>query len=445
MKKVKRTTKHTTQHSYLSPRWSGEILDCSMPMTFDQYDHCSFNCLYCFSWYQKALKALNPLFPNQDRNYREMPVRSVNAKQVERLFRLERETQFTPYVRRRIAFQWGGLCDPFDEFERKHGVGLEVLRTLDELRYPICFSTKGTWWTEDPRYMRMFKRQERWNVKFSVITLDTLKAQAVERGCPSPMSRLDAMARLKGVRGGVTLRLRPFIIGLSDLDCEELIAEAGRRGATAVSTEFFCLESRGMGNRKRYEAMSEAIGFDLFDFYRRNSTGTGYQRLNWKIKAPYVRRMERAARKAGMRFYVSDAHHKDRCANGSCCGLGEGWNYSRGQLTEVLVKARQRWERDGVGRVTWSGDMAGEIKGLYSGFLWRHATGFNTRGTQTRCTRYKQTMEDYIHEMWNSPNEANSPYRYFGGLLRPLGVDKRGDVIYGYKPYEARERGRRQG
>jgi len=32
---------------YASPRWSQEILDCSMPMTFDTYSRCSYNCFYC--------------------------------------------------------------------------------------------------------------------------------------------------------------------------------------------------------------------------------------------------------------------------------------------------------------------------------------------------------------------------------------------------------------
>jgi hypothetical protein len=32
---------------YSSPRWTGELMDCSMPVTFDQYSNCSFGCIYC--------------------------------------------------------------------------------------------------------------------------------------------------------------------------------------------------------------------------------------------------------------------------------------------------------------------------------------------------------------------------------------------------------------
>ena len=43
------------KHDYGSPRWSGEITDCTMPMTFDTYSNCSFGCVYCFSQYQRGI------------------------------------------------------------------------------------------------------------------------------------------------------------------------------------------------------------------------------------------------------------------------------------------------------------------------------------------------------------------------------------------------------
>ena len=43
------------KHNYQSPRWSGEIADCSLPMTLDTYSNCSFGCVYCFSQYQRGI------------------------------------------------------------------------------------------------------------------------------------------------------------------------------------------------------------------------------------------------------------------------------------------------------------------------------------------------------------------------------------------------------
>ena len=43
------------EQTYGSPRWTGEIADCSLPMTLDTYSNCSFGCVYCFSQYQRGI------------------------------------------------------------------------------------------------------------------------------------------------------------------------------------------------------------------------------------------------------------------------------------------------------------------------------------------------------------------------------------------------------
>lgn len=430
--------KHKIEQGYPSPRWSGEILDCSMPMTFDTYDYCSYNCLYCFSFFQKALKEFNPHFTNHiGSHYRDVKPKCVNVNKIKKLFKGELEkSQFNSYIKQRIPMQWGGLGDPFDMFEKKYGVGLELLKFFKEIDYPICFSTKGTWWTGDERYTDLFHKQKNWNIKISIINFNQKITKKIEKGCPSPNERLNAINRVSLLDcGGVTLRLRPFVIGMSDKDNDYLyiIEKASQCGATALSTEFFCLEGRANENLKeRYNGMSEALGFDILNFYRKNSRGSGYLRLNWRIKKPYIDKMQDLCNKLGMRFYVSDAHHKDRCCNGSCCGLDKTWNYCRGQFTEVLCKARERSD----GRVYWSKDMEPYVQ-MYKEFLWRVAENFNTGGAWQRVGRWKQTMYDYIKEIWNSPKNAKSPYQYFAGLLRPVKIDKNGDVVYEYREYES--------
>jgi len=438
-----RKRSEAVQMNYTSPRWSGEITDCSMPMTFDQYDHCSYNCLYCFSWFQKALKAFNPLFPNEhDKDYQSSAIRSVNPDTIKRLFDLEIKTgsksQFNDYIRQRVAMQWGGLSDPFDGYEKQHGIGLEVLKHLKKHHYPVCFSTKATWWTEDDRYMRLFHGEKNWNVKFSIINLDEKMSAAMEKGVPTPRERLLAMKRVAAIcPGGVTLRLRPFIIGMTDLDDQyiDLIKRSALCGASAISTEFFCLEDRAhRGTTTRYDAMSEILGFDIRKYYKINSPRMcGYLRLNWKLKEPYVKKMQEVCHSLGMRFYISDAHWKDQCDGGSCCGLPESFNYSRAQYTELLQLAQKR--EDGL--VYWS-DMGPQME-MFKKFYYRYAEGFNTIGSRSRTTKWNDTMYDYLHNIWNKPNSAKSPYKYFGGLLQPVGNDKEGNVIYKYRPYRMEE------
>ena len=325
--------------SYSSPRWSAEIPDCSMPMTFDTYSNCSFGCLYCFSQYLRGIGATKD-------DYITKKVKYVNVEKIKTLFRESlagnNVSQFSEYIRQRKVMQWGGLSDQFDGYERKYGKTMELLRFFKEIDYPLCFSTKSTWWTQDERYASLFRGQKNWNVKFSIITLDEEKTRAIEVNVPTPEERLAALGRVANWNaGGATLRLRPFIIGISDPSYKELIRRAANEGATALSTEFFCVDFRSPTLKTHAVAFNQQCGFDLMKFYKKYSTGAGYGRLNRNVKRPYVKAMKELCDELGMRFYVSDAHFKELCPNGSCCGLPETWNYSRGQWTQALMIAKE--------------------------------------------------------------------------------------------------------
>lgn len=407
------------KQNYLSPRWTGELNDCSLPMTLDTYSNCSFGCVYCFSQYQRGTGSGRE-------NYRGKHVSCVNPQRVKDIFTGKRESQFSTYIRERRTLQWGGLSDQFDGFERKYGVTLDLLRFFKEIDYPITFSTKGTWWLEDKRYTDLFRGQKNWNVKFSIITLDEHDAAMIEKGVPSPAKRLAAIEKFAGLdAGGATLRLRPFIIGVTSKNYLELIRQAHERGAGAMTTEFFCLERRSVkAAADNYKVISDCVGRDIVDFYGRNSYGSGYLRLNRKIKEPYIRNMRDLCHEIGMRFYVSDAHFKEACDNCCCCGLPDDWNVSRFQFSEALQLCRKN------GRVTFS-----EVKGdqtHFDGFMWADAEGYNTSTVERAAKFAGMTMADYLRYLWNTPTAGQSPYQVFEGVMRPDGYDEHGDIVYVY-------------
>lgn len=404
---------------YGSPRWTAEIADCSMPMTFDTYSNCSFNCRYCFSQFQRENGKCGE-------HYRAKEVKSVTVEKIKNMFLHPDDSQFGQYIKARKVMQWGGLSDEFDGYEKVYGKTLELLKFFKSINYPLCFSTKGVWWTKDERYMSLVRGQKNWNFKFSIITLDKMKARIIEDGVPSPQERLDAIKRIADAgAGGATLRLRPFIIGVSSPTYLELIKRAHEAGAGALSTEFFCMDCRSKSLRARMPMFNKLCGFDLWKFYTKYSQHGGYMRLNRKVKEPFVMNMKRLCDKLGMRFYVSDAHFKELCCNGSCCGLSSDWNYSRGQFCEALCIARHK------GIVKWS-DISKDIYALHGGYLWRKAYGYNTNSAELRAKFMNFTMADYLRWLWNSPKAGQSPYEMFGGIIRPDGKDENGDLIYKY-------------
>lgn len=405
---------------YNSPRWSAEIADCSMPMTFDTYNNCSFGCMYCFSQYQRGIG-------NGKEHYLNKDVMHVSVDKIKKMFSDPDQYagQFAEYIKQRRVMQWGGLSDQFDGFERKMGVTLELLRFFKEIDYPLCFSTKATWWTQHERYMELVRGQKNWNFKFSIITLDESKAHIIERGVPTPAERLKAIERIaKADAGGATLRLRPFIIGVSNPSYLDLIRQAGNMGATALSTEFFCVEQRSNTLKQFMPKLSELCGFDLMAFYKKYSVSQGYLRLNRKVKRPFIFNMKRVCDEIGMRFYVSDAHFKELCHNGSCCGLPPSWNYSRGQFCEALQICKQR------GRVTWD-DVKADIEELHN-YDWGRAVGFNANSSEKRAQFYGMSMMEYMRWLWNNPQAGQSPYKMFEGVMHPCGKDGNGNIIYEY-------------
>lgn len=404
---------------YSSPRWTGEIADCSLPVTFDTYSNCAFGCVYCFSQYQRGIGGAAD-------DYFSKKVKAVNVDKIKKLFSGELpNSQFWKYIKDKRPIQYGGLSDQFDGFEKLYGKTYEILKFLREINYPICFSTKSAWVFSDPKYQELFRGADNWNVKFSIITLDEEDAKRIEVGVPSPQKRLDAMRIYNSLsKGGTTLRLRPFIIGVSDKTYLDLIRAAADAGATAVTTEFFCLEMRSVNLAKEhYQVISDCCGFDIVEFYRKYSNGSGYLRLNRKIKEEYVHKMQELCHDLGMRFYVSDAHFKETCDNCCCCALNKDWRYSRGHFGAALQIAKK------TGKVQWK-DIEDDM--YFLDFPMVRAEGFNLNSSENRAHYTGMTMKDYLRYLWNAPKRGQSPYKLFEKVLIPNGYDEDGNIIYYY-------------
>jgi len=414
-----------SNQKYNSPRISGEILDCSMPMTFDQYNNCGHNCLYCFSTFQRGIGNAS------DEYWKREKIKAVNPKTFMKLFEKDHESQFKYILEHRKPMQWGGLSDPFCPIEEKFGIGLEILQFLSELKYPCSFSSKGDLLLKDKRYFDAFvNNKENFHYKCSIITYDEEIAKRLEAGVPTPKRRFEVLTALSKAGIRTTLRMRPFIIGITDKTAIEMLREAKKAGCESVSTEFFCLEMRANEQtRRKYDAMSKLCGFDIYEYYRKMSPKqSGYLRLNYKLKEKYLRPIKEECERLGLRLHVSDAHHKELSCTGSCCGLPDDGsalsNYQKSQFTNAIVIARKN------GTVKFS-DMEGEFDWLKS-FKLTKAIGMNMGTSHNAIKKKDLTMFDFMRNCWNNPKSAKSPYRYFGGALTPIDTDENGDLIYKY-------------
>ena len=430
---------------YMSPRISSEVYECGLPLTFDQYSRCRFECAYCFAAFVKSVNAGMRADGIQASQY-DKPIRCVDVEWVKRLWTMPDKIvrlrgsipMILALIGKRAPLHWGGLSDPFDYTEEKVQTGLELLHFFRALNYPVVFSTKGVLPSLDP--WRAVLDHGNFRFQFSIITPEQHKADVVDKGCPTVDQRFEAMRVVSKEMGLVTtLRLRPIIPGVvTPEQCLELIERAHNCGATGVSTEFFCMETRGFHNRWRYEVMSAVGGINLFEFYKRESPGqAGYLRLNPEMKRVYFEPMHALATKLKMRFAVSDFHHKhlNNCV-GCCAVYNDGeialgasgteqvpW-INRGTVTYAVQLGKRNGEvhRQEIDRhLDWADYlMNSDSQGIMS--------DNHKRGLNRNCT-----LKDYLRREWNDPDGSiHSLYRYTNGLLAPTSVDENGDVVYRY-------------
>lgn len=420
--------------TYSSPRISTEVHDCALPLTFDQFSRCSFGCLYCFAAMQRAENA------SCREAFRAGQVSCVNVDRIKKLFlgELKKGTGALLYetlIKKRIPLHWGGLGDPADEYERASGVGLELLRFFREINYPVFLCFKGNTFHTEPAYDAVFRGATNFAHQFSIVSLDEAKCRKIERGAPSPQERLRCMEiSYKEWRLPVYLRLRPFVMGLSNDTADELIKKSAEAGALAVSVEFFCMDSRaGDFMKARYKAISDSLGYNIEEYYRVNSRGESYRRLSPAVKMPILLHLREVAHTAGMRFAVSGPVGKQLNDTGCCCGLpddGGTWgNWSDSQFTSALLKCKACGEcsfdsvsspgRFGTDHLEWEFDVG---------------TWFNLGGAHNHRMWRDASLRDFLRFAWNKPMRAASPYHYFWGLMTPDRLDEKGNIVYKYNP-----------
>lgn len=423
---------------YNSPRITSEYMDCSLPLTFDQSSICSYGCLYCFAFYQKSN---NPAYKKG------VPNIYINVEHFEKVLTGQKPENpyYKNFLKHRFPLHWGGLTDPFDGKEQKDTTSLQLIKILAKHNYPTLFSTKGTLPTVEP-YLDVFKKaadKKNFAFQFSIITNSDEVAAAVEPGVPSTTDRLKAMKTMSDMGYWTVLRLRPFILDITDKGLKDLVRRAAESGARAISTEFFCMDCR-MNNaiQARYKAISAVVGYDIQKFYSDLSPSErgGYMRLNREIKREHMETLLRLCKKYNLQLNVSDPDFKELNMSGSCCGLpaspisehSELHNWSRGQLTYFIAKMmrdhlktgeRQRLTYDDVMKVAAHNWMA-ERK-YYGDSLKTFEAGFGSD---------KMDFSQEFRQTWNNTNSPGNPYNYFHGKLKPVGTDANKNIVYEYVP-----------
>lgn len=440
-------------NNYCSPRISSEIPDCSMPLTFDSYNFCSLGCTYCFAYF---FKSNNPAIKN-------LELKSVNINELINGLAGTPKTSrakllYKHFYSKKFLLHWGGLADPFCNFEKKNHIGYPLLKAIGELNYPCLFSFKGSTIFEE-KYTKLFdkfKHQKNFAFQVSIITNSDKIAKQIEIGVPSSSQRLAALKLLSDMGYYTILRLRPFIIGISDVGLSDLLHRALEAGIKGVSVEFFAMDARAnLGMKERYSWLSKFIGTsNLMKYFTELSPKErgGYMRLNRLVKEPYIKTIYKFCINHGLTFGCSDPDFKELCTSGSCCAMPDKYkanplleNWTKNQLTYHLKEARKEFHLTGksielkFSNVYKASDASSYLDDIT--ILNDHVavTGMSN------VERYNNTYRTILQQKWNNLHSPANPRNYLHGKVLPIGVDEEDNLIFKYQEHEYEKEWKKEG
>lgn len=434
--------------SYLAPRFSSEMADCSLPLTMDTYSRCSMGCQYCFSASQKDIHPGLKEAPLQGINVKEF-INTVDGNTKSKLQKVFHEYFF----KNRFILHIGGLADAFCPLERKHGNGYQLLAELADRRYPTLFSTKGPTILED-KYLRLFQDNAKNNsfaFQHSIVTADDNLAKLVEPGVPSPSRRFEIMRTMHDLGYYTVLRMRPFIVGVTDLSLDELLHKGLESGMDAISTEFYAVDVRcGDFASKAYKRMCKLIGVeDLLSYYKALSPPErgGYYRLNRLLKEPYIKKIYQFCLKHNITFACSDPDFKE-LGSPCCCGLPSNMpnnpefeNFTSNQMTAHLTAARIKYHTTGEKHIFKFREVYADHGIMDNTDISPHCVGVLMHNYSYRK---RMTLNLYLQSKWNNLSANSNPSNYLHGKIVPIGLED-GNIIYQYNPLDYETRWKAEG
>lgn len=440
-----------TAGHYISPRISSEYMDCSMPMTFDSYSHCSLGCTYCFAY---MFKTNNSSFSEK---LHSVDVRHIRETLAGKPSNQRQKSLYKHFYKKRFLLHWGGLADPFCNFEKVNGVGYEIIKALGEHKYPTLFSFKGSG-IKRPKMRKLFEKyKENKNFAFqvSIIAPSDEMSRKIEIGVPVTTKRIEAIKMLHDMGYWTILRLRPFIIGITDDGLDELLERCREAGINGVSMEFVAIDQRcNAALIKRYKWLGKMIGAkDIMKYFTTLSPKErgGYMRLNRLVKERFVKKVFTFCQKHNLVFGCSDPDFKELNKSGSCCAMPDVYpanpelcNWTRNQMTYKLKEARIRYHRDGrLVRFKFHKVFNNEEDTYLDSVVMGqdHPMVAGKSASERKNVTYYKIARD----IWNNLKSPANPRNYFHGQVMPIMKDDRDDLVFQYNPSEYEERWKEEG
>ena len=302
---------------------------CGLPLRLDSYKGCPSKCIYCFVGsrqgnFLKDIQYANPVLIGK---WFKLALEQDNKT----------ENVLIECLRRRMPIHFGGMSDPLLIHNSFKHVTLEILKILEQYKYPTLISTKSNI-INDTEFSSIILGKSHFAIQLSFSTFNDAIASIVEPHAPLPSERLKG-ARAAIISGNwVACRLQPY---LPFQDIDDLVRNISSMGFNHLTIEHFKLPFDGQINIDKLNSAFNINILELFPKGKRIARGREYEMPN-DIRLPEILKFIKAAAKYKIPIGIGDNGFQHLSTSLCCCGIDllQGFgNWNKHNITVALKRA----------------------------------------------------------------------------------------------------------
>jgi DNA repair photolyase len=197
--------------------------DVPFEQSVNPYRGCEHGCVYCYARPSHAYLNLSPGLDFETKLFAK-----TNAAALLREALCKRGYRPSP-------INIGANTDPYQPIERRYRITRELLEVLAEARHPCTIITKSAMVERDLDLLVALARERLVAVLISVTSLDNRLSAKLEPRASAPHRRIEAIRTLSEAGVPVGVLVSPVIPMVTDVDLEEILAQARAAGAVRAS------------------------------------------------------------------------------------------------------------------------------------------------------------------------------------------------------------------
>lgn len=187
---------------------------CPNPFSIDLYrgGHVCYGCVYCFS-----IRCETALLSSFYDNWKKVLHAPLDLTIVEKQFKEapKKDDMVSKAINRRLVLHAGNNIENYiPRVEDQYKVGLDFLKLMKDLDYPVILNTKSDIW-DRPEYFKLLSEMDNVMVQETILTKDDKTGKKIEPFAPTVSRRLEVLKKLNESGIKAVVRAEPYMYTIS--------------------------------------------------------------------------------------------------------------------------------------------------------------------------------------------------------------------------------------